>query len=148
MDAILDIVLRYLHVMCAIIMVGGMIFISLAVRPALKTLEEGPRESFQQVMQRCFHLAVYLCFVGLLISGVFNWMKLAAEYKQIGPQANAVIGIKFLLAVIVFGVIAGRTSGVLKLSGKVCHMLNLHLVAIIILLAAVLRYWRISSGGA
>ena len=39
-------------------------------------------------------------------------------------------------------IISGRDLNLIKLSGKACHMINLHLVAIIILLAGLLGYWR------
>jgi hypothetical protein len=39
-------------------------------------------------------------------------------------------------------IISGRDLQLIKLPGKACHMINLHLVAVIILLAGLLGYWR------
>jgi hypothetical protein len=39
-------------------------------------------------------------------------------------------------------VIFGRDLKLIRLPGKACHIVNLHLLAIIMLLAGVLGYWR------
>jgi len=142
--AILQIAMRYLHILSAIIIVGGMIFISIALKPALRLLDDDRRQSFQDVLHRRFHRVVYLCFAGLLISGAYNWIRLAPAYHEMGPKGNAVIGVKVLLAAIAFVLIWGRSIGLIRLPDKACHLINLHLMAIIILLAGLLRYWRLA----
>lgn len=144
--AVIEVVVRYVHVLSAVILVGGMIFVSVAVKPALKVLGDDQRRDFQDIMHKRFVRVAFGCFAALFITGAYNWMKLASEYKAMGSKGNAVIGIKVLLAVIAFLIVWTRSIGLLKLSGKVCRLINLHLAAIIILLAGLLRYWRIPPG--
>ena len=141
-NPILIIVLRYIHIVSSVVLVGGMVFMSVALKPALKTLDDERRRTFQQRVERGFKRAVYVCFLGLFISGIYNWIRLADQYKEMGPKGNIVIGIKALLAAIMFVIISGRDLNLIKLPGKACHMINLHLAAIIILLAGLLMYWR------
>ena len=101
----LSIVMRYLHIICAVTIVGGIVFISIALKPALKLLDDDGRKSFQAVIQRRFHRTVFLCFAGLTISGAYNWIMLADQYQAMGPKGNAVIGVKVLLAAIAFVII-------------------------------------------
>ena len=142
-SAVIDILIRYVHVVSAVIVVGGIIFISVAVKPALKVLDDDQRRDFQDIMHKRFVRMVLGCFAALFVTGVYNWVKLVPQYQAMGPKGNAVIGIKMLLAAIVFLIVWTRSLGLLKLPGKACHLINLHLVAIIILLAGLLRYWRI-----
>ena len=77
---------------------------------------------------------------------MYNWVHLAAEYREIGPSGNALIGTKVLLAAILFAVVWARGAGFIK-SDKTAAMINVHLAAIIILLAAVLRHLRLAHAG-
>ena len=146
-NPILIVTLRYVHITSTTVLVGGMIFMSVALKPALKTLDDECRRTFQQTVERGFKRAVYLCFLGLFISGVYNWLRLADQYKEMGLKGNIVIGVKTLLAVIMLVIISGRALNLIKLPGKACHMINLHLMAIIILLAGLLGYWRSAIPG-
>ena len=145
-NAILIVVMRYLHIVSAVVLVGGMAFLSFALKPSFGVLDEEPRRNLQQAVERRFKRIIHLCFAGLFISGGYNWVRLAEAYKAAGPKANIVIGIKFLLAVIVVVIVVGRAVGLVKLPGKACHMINIHLVAIIILLGALPNHWRAVAG--
>ena len=144
--AVIEVVVRYVHVVSAVVLVGGMIFVSIAVKPALKVLGDDQRRDFLDILHKRFVRVALGCFAALFITGAYNWVKLAPVYKEMGPKGNAVIGIKVLLAAIAFLIVWTRSIGLLKLPGKVCHLINLHLAAIIILLAGLLRYWRIPPG--
>ncbi len=146
-QAVLDIAMRYVHVVCFVIVVGGMVFISIAIKPSLKLLTDEQSSAFQKAFAARFHRVVYICFAGLFVSGAYNWINLAGAYKEVGPKANIVIGIKALLAVVAFAIIWLRSIGLLKVPGKTCHLINLHLAAIIMLLAGLLRYWRMGLDG-
>ena len=89
-----------------------------------------------------FNKVVLIAIGGLIVSGTYNWMMLAATYRDIGPKAHALIGTKVLLAVVMFVVVLARSVGLIKPT-KFWHMFNLHLAAVVILLAAVLRYVRL-----
>ncbi len=143
-NAILQIVMRYLHVVSAIIAVGGLAFVSLALLPSLRLFDESFRGSLMQALHQRFQRVVWLCVGGLVLSGTFNWMALAGQYKSMGPLGNALIGTKVLLAVILFAVIWAHGAGFGRdKSPRFWLMMKLHLAAVIILLGSVLRYFRL-----
>ena len=141
---VLQVAMRYLHVASFVMMVGGMLFISLCLKPAYRILDDAVRDKFAEQIRQRFMRLLQVGVVGLAISGVYNWMMLAPTYKAMGPVGNALIGAKVLLAVVLFAIVWLRALGVIKCA-KATHMINLHLAAIIILLAAILRYLRLNS---
>lgn len=141
---ILAIVMRYLHIVSAIAAVGGLIFAITCLRPALRVIEGGLSDSILQAVRRRFLKLQALSILGLIISGVYGWMVFAAEYRDMGPKGNALIGTKVLLAMILFGVVWARGVNLIK-SEKAAQMINIHLAAIIILLGAVLRSLRLAA---
>ncbi|MBI1335337.1 MAG: hypothetical protein GC164_00065 [Phycisphaera sp.] len=143
-NLVLQIVMRYLHIVSAIIAVGGVSFISLALLPGTKMLDEQLRQSTLALITRRFNIVVWWCVGGLVVSGVYNWMLLAQTYKDMGPIGNALIGTKVLLALLLFAVIWAQSVGIGKnKSPKFWLMMKLHLAAIVILLASILRYYRL-----
>ncbi len=104
-NATLQIVMRYIHIVSAIVAVGGMAFMLFCVLPAASLLEESQRGPFLANIHRRFTRVMWYCIAGLLVSGIFNWIVLAPAYRQIGASANALIGIKVLLALIIFAIV-------------------------------------------
>lgn len=62
--------LVFIHLVCAIVWMGGMAFMLLALRPAaMATLEAQPRARLMVAVMRRFFLAVCIAIVGLLATG-------------------------------------------------------------------------------
>ncbi len=140
---ILLIFMRYLHIVSAVSIVGGLICVIVCLRPALAPLEEAVRKATLDAALRRFERIVHLGVLGLLVSGTFNWIMLAKTYSAMGPVGNALIGTKTLLAVIIFVVVFARASNLLK-PGRFWQMFNLHLAAIVILLGSILYILRVA----
>jgi uncharacterized membrane protein len=141
-QAWLAILMRYLHIVSAVLAVGGMAFISLCLQPSVRLLEDNLRASVMKLVLRRFNFVVLAAVGGLVVSGTYNWVVLAPTYKEMGARGNMLIGVKVLLAVAIFAVVFARTFGIIKPT-RFWHMFNLHLAAVVILLAAVLRYFRL-----
>jgi uncharacterized membrane protein len=141
-NPIIQVVMRYLHIVSAVVAVGGMAFWSLCVVPAAKRLDESTRGPFLKSVQERFLKVVLVAIAGLIISGTYNWVMLAGEYRKMGWQGNALIGTKVLLATVIFCIVFARSIGLIKPT-RFWHMFNLHLAAVVILLAATLRYCRL-----
>ncbi|MCC6578840.1 MAG: hypothetical protein IT440_00225 [Phycisphaeraceae bacterium] len=144
---VLIVLMRFLHITGAILAVGGLSFIAACFRPSLKSLPQDQRDALAGAVRGRFLKVQLIAIALLVISGVYGWILSAAAYKAIGPAANAMIGIKVLLALILFAVVWMRSSGILK-SDKLAGMINLHLAAVIILLAGILRYLQLYHGAA
>ncbi len=143
---VLLIVMRYLHIVSAIVAVGGVTFSAFCLRQPALALPEAQRDPLLGAVRRRFAKLQWLAIAGLVLSGAYNWMLSAGTYKAMGPVGNALIGTKVLLALILFAVVWARGANLIR-SDKAAAMINVHLAAIIILLAAVLRYYRLAHVG-
>lgn len=138
----IQIVMRYVHIVSAILLVGAMAAMIMALKSAAQTLTQDQCREFSKCLGRRFARLAYICFAGLMVSGTYNWMRLAGDYKELGPKGNAVIGTKVLLVLIILVVTIAHSLRLIRLSGRACHLINLHLAAIIVFLAVLLRSWR------
>lgn len=138
---ILQVVMRCLHVVSAILAVGGLGFYLFCLTPAVRLLDDGFSESWLRLIRQRFGRLLWACIAGLTVSGLYNWVLSGSTYKEMGAFANALIGIKVLLALVLFAVVWVGSVGLLK--PRVCQMINIHLAAVVILLAVILRYLRI-----
>jgi uncharacterized membrane protein len=139
---VLQVAMRYVHVVSAIMAVGGMSFILICLVPSLRLLDDTLRGSLDKLVHHRFLRLVWASIAGLTISGAYNWYMLAGEYKAMGKIGNALIGTKVLLAVIMFAVVGARSAGLIT-NQRAALMINIHLAAIVILLGSVLRYYRL-----
>ena len=139
----LIIIMRYIHIVSAITAVGGIMFCMLCLSPAVRLLDDGFRDSLLKLVHGRFLRVLWVCIAGLTISGVFAWMHWAPIYKDMGPLGNALIGTKVLLAVMMFAVVGARSIGMIK-NPRVALMINIHLAAGVILIAAILNQYRVA----
>ncbi len=137
----MQIFMRYVHIVSAVAAVGGLVFLSVCLLPATRLLDEGFSDKWMTMIRQRFHRVVWISIGGLIVSGTYNWVLLAKVYKEMGPVGGAIIGTKVLLAMILFTVVWLGSSGILK--PKAAQMINIHLAAINILLASVLRHYRL-----
>lgn len=140
-QTILEIFMRYLHTVSAMLAVGGLAFSMVCVSPAIRMLDDGFRDTVLKLVQRRFERLLWLAIAGLVVSGVYNWIITAGLYKEMGPSANALIGTKVLLALVMFGNVWLASLG--KVRPRAAQMVNIHLAAAVILLAVILRHMRL-----
>jgi uncharacterized membrane protein len=138
---VLQIVSRVLHILSAVILVGGLFYIRSILAPAGS--------------DACFagRRAVWAKWVGiatllLLVSGIYNFLVLHRAVEATGAELprtyHMLFGIKFLLALVVMflaSILAGKTAAAERFRGHMGRWLNvawLSAVAILVL-AAILR---------
>jgi uncharacterized membrane protein len=142
-NQILFVVMRYLHIISALSAVGGMVFLISCLLPAVKPLEDETRKAVVQKAHDRFLRVLWLAIGGLTISGVYTWMRYETFYKSMGWIGHALIGTKVLLALIMFSIVFARSIGLIQPKNpRVIPMINLHIAAVIMLIAAVLRYYH------
>ena len=144
-NPILIVAMRYLHIISVIVLVGGLLYNMISQRVVRKILDSQQAENLLTALRARVLAFQWFAIAGLIISGTFTWVVTNAQYKAIGPMGNALIGTKVLLAMGIFCVIWMRWSKLIK-SDKMAMMINIHLAAIIILVAGILRYYRLSLG--
>lgn len=144
-NPILIVAMRYLHIVSAIVAVGGLTFSILCLKPAAAKLDEAVRDGLLAAVRARFVKVQWVALLVLVATGVFGWVSSNQAYNAAGKLSQPLIGTKVLLAFILIAVVWARGANIIK-SDRVAGMINVHLAAIIILLAAVLRTYRMAHG--
>jgi uncharacterized membrane protein len=139
--------LRYMHILGAIMLMGGTIFMRFALRPAAKSLPPDVHAGLHEQVRGRWAKAVALASLLLLVSGLAN-LALASRntYDPVfGLNYNMVVGIKFLLALPIFfiaAILMGRSnlSQKFKANAEMWMNVNLTLALVMVLIGGVLRF--------
>src|SRR3978361_2317590 len=98
----LNILMRFLHIISAVTLVGGVLAWRFATIPALSSLTPEGRRPVDETIASMWRRGILFSPIGLLVSGVYNFLR----WRSAGlpPEYQAVIGVKFLLVLHVFAV--------------------------------------------
>jgi len=135
---------RWLHVFGAIFMLGGTFYVRAVLLPsATETLDDATHQSLRtSVMGRWRKILMVLITI-LLLSGLYNFMVNMKDHDG-QPTYHMLFGIKFLLAIFVFGLasmLAGRKPVSLKLqqNAKLWLGVTLAMGAAIVMIAGYMK---------
>ncbi len=116
-------VLRWAHVLAAIVAMGGLVFARFALLPALSEVDEAGRDRIHDAIRRRWLPWVIGAITVLLGSGLANFLLFNARVKAEGwaggswmrmTNYHALFGAKFLLAMVAFyfaSALVGRGAG-------------------------------------
>src|SRR5437762_1675581 len=127
-------ILRYMHILGAIALMGGTIFMRFALRPVVVQLPAETKAMLHEEVRRRWARFVMLATLLILISGLTNLM-LTGRYvfePVLGmPKGyQMLVGIKFLLALPIFfiaAILTGRTNMAKRMQANVEFWMNLNL---------------------
>src|SRR5205823_12171421 len=93
-------VLRYLHILGAITLMGGTIFAYFAAVPGLAELPEEQRTKAHAAIRRRFNRLVMIATAALLISGVASMVIYLTRFElgELNSSYGMWTGVKFVLA--------------------------------------------------
>jgi uncharacterized membrane protein len=137
---VLYVVLRVLHILSAMIIVGGLFYAKAVLIPVGADPYAGNRQAWARW--------VGIASLFLLVSGLLNFMNNIGLAKEHGtplpPTYHMLFGIKFLLGLFVLfiaAILAGKTTLADKFRQNLGHWLNIALVAsfAIVVIGALLR---------
>lgn len=138
---VLQLVSRFLHLLSAIILVGGLFYMRSILFPAGAEACYAGRRA---VWARWVGLVTFL----LLVTGIYNLLSIVNQAKAAGepldPTYHALIGIKVLLALgvmFIVAVLAGKTALAEKFRGNMRKWLSIAWMAAvaIVMIGAILR---------
>lgn len=137
---IMDLGLRWLHILSAVTLAGGVFFWRWALLGSLEALPEANRQEFAAAIRPKWARLVMASSGLLLLSGLVNFMFVVQRYDLDktafpGSKYHMLFGIKFLVALSVFllsALLAGRTSTAEKLRNNARFWLNVNLVLVIV----------------
>jgi len=147
----LDVGARYIHIISAVALGGGLLYWAVCLLPALRLLDDAFRRSMLALTLRRFRAILVLSSIGLLASGIYNWVRLNPLYTQLRGGADGgiavghiLIGSKALLGVVCLALVLLTMRGSSEENRQRRWLsINLQLLAVVILLGSVLRYVRL-----
>ena len=108
----LTLIARWAHMVAAILLVGGLLYARLVLLPAqAETLEEPVTSRLRAAVNRRFGMLVRVCAALLLLSGAYNFWRVARTDP--GSTYHALFGVKVVAAFGVFflaSVLSGRAK--------------------------------------
>jgi hypothetical protein len=145
-------ILRYMHILGAIMLMGATIFMRFALAPTVARLEGTTRAELHEQIRSRWSTFVMLASALLLISGIMN-LGLARWYERepvFGMSYDMVAGIKFLLSLPIFlfaGFLVGRSATAKRFQANAVTWMNVNLVLalIMVLIGGVLRFVPLKS---
>ena len=141
---VLAVVLRWLHIVPAVVAGGGSIFMAVALLPALRELPDDARRAAREKITARWRGIVMACITLLLLSGLTNFFLYQAPAHKGQLLYQALFGAKFLAAMAVFFIasaLIGRSAALQPIRDNVRFWagLNASLVLVILLLSGILR---------
>lgn len=93
---------RVLHVLAAILLMGGALFTWLALLPAARQLPMDEQEKLSAAIAKRWRMLVGLGIAILIFSGFYNYLTVAVPRHKGDSLYHALMGIKIVLAFVVF----------------------------------------------
>jgi uncharacterized membrane protein len=91
---------RWLHVMSAILAIGGTFFMRVILPLGLAQADASSREAVFVRCRRVFKMVIHTCVLLLLLTGAFNTWRAWGEYKLDTPLLHALWGPHVILGLI------------------------------------------------
>jgi uncharacterized membrane protein len=82
---VLIVLSRWVHVMSAVLVIGGLFFMRVILPLGLAQADAGSREAVFFRCRRVFKMLVHTCILLLLLSGAFNTWRAWGDYKLNRP---------------------------------------------------------------
>lgn len=102
-ELVLQVVMRWLHILAAVVAVGGTIFLRFVLMPvAGRVLEENVHTELRAGLVRRWQPFLHTCILLFLVSGFYNYLAVTRHLHDDQPLYHALFGVKFLLALAVF----------------------------------------------
>lgn len=105
-----QLLMRWMHVLTAVVVVGGTAFMRLVLAPAAgSTLDEPTHSELRRVLLSRWRKVVHTGILLFLISGFYNYL-FVTRFAHTDRAYHMFFGIKFLLALLVFALAILLTS--------------------------------------
>jgi hypothetical protein len=136
---------RVLHILSAIVLVGGVFYLRMVVAPRLRQSDaDAGSDPWFAGRRGAWAMWVGIATLVLIITGLWNYWQVIREYEKMAASYHMLAGIKMLLALLVFflaAVLAGKSAVAEQLRQKMKFWLGLCLVVAIavVILGSVLR---------
>jgi uncharacterized membrane protein len=140
------VLMRWVHVGSAALLVGGMALIVLSAGPVRSLLDNEDAALVMRKIEVRFRWVLAVSVLGLIISGVFQWVIFGQAYHELGALALGLLSVKVLLATALFALLwAFQVESMVHPGARLWRVLILTLAVLVVMLAGVLRYMRLGD---
>jgi len=144
MDLIIDLVIRWAHIIPAIMLVGGTIYMVVALHPSMQETDFDAKADLKKAIRGRWSKVVMICAGLLLISGIASLGIQASRYDFPQGYYHPVAGLKILLALVILyiaSLLVGRSENAEKFREKEGFWLKINatLAIVLVLMAGSLR---------
>jgi hypothetical protein len=131
--ALLPLLMRWVHIISAIVMLGGTLFFRSMVIPALRGSENpDAARSLRAAIHGRWRKLIPWLILAFLVSGFYNYLAVTRQLHPDTPAYHMIFGIKFLLSLGVF-FIASMLISTRNWSSKVRERAESWIVAMLVL---------------
>jgi len=111
LENLLPLIMRWIHILTAIVAVGGSFFLRVVLMPAASAvLSREEHNKLRPVLLRRWQKVVHVCIALFLLSGLYNYLAVTRHLHEGQPLYHALFGVKFLLALGIFTLAVLLTS--------------------------------------
>ena len=98
---VFNVVMRIVHVLSAVMLIGGLSFFLIGVGPAMRLLDDDLRAQILTLARRSFFKVSHAAISLLLISGAWNWYVNIEAYRAVANKGllQGMLGFKALLGI-------------------------------------------------
>jgi uncharacterized membrane protein len=137
---------RWLHVTCAVVGIGAIIFWRLALQPAMDAQEAGARQAVLGRLEPRFKMIVHAALGLLILTGAYNFYAAIPKIPTLAYHSlyHSIIGTKIVLALALFGIVSAvlssaPASGTMQERRRGWLTLIVVMALVIFFLSAILR---------
>lgn len=142
---LLDLMLRWMHILSAIVLVGGTFFLRFSLAPTLAAQSEETRASLLTGWRPGWARLVMITSGLLLISGLVNAVRIIKAYEFASPY-HVYVAVKLILALAIFWLsasIAGRSNRAEQFRQRMTHWLTIN-VLLSVLIVGLAGFMKLS----
>lgn len=140
---------RWIHISCAIVLVGGVVFLRFVLGPAAKQLPEEAHEQLKAQVLATWKKIVHIGFGLFWVSGLYNYLVVMAPLHKGDKIYHMLLGIKILLALgvtFLASVMVGRSKAFegMRANPKLWQTI---ILAIAVLIIGISGYAKVALNG-
>ena len=132
-----ELLLRWTHILSAVALVGGTVFLRFVLVPAMGSLPGQVKPSFVAACRGPWSRLVMLTSGLLLLSGLTNAVRIILRHDFDGGMYHGLVAVKLLLALALFwisSVLAGRSPMAERFRERMTYWLSVSLVLSVLLI--------------
>lgn len=138
-----DLVLRWVHILSAILLVGGAFFWKFVWQPTAASLSEQVRQEAFEGLRSRWAMLVHVGITLLLVTGLLNAVRIIRAYRFPDTPYDILVAIKLVLALILSYIamrLAGRSEGAKRFRANGTWLtVNVVLATLIVCLAGYMK---------